>query len=186
MADLDKIYAHILDQFSDTPNWQKYYKVFSENTDEIRQAIVDWMTQRYLETAEGYWLDVCGVIIGYPRPEGWDETGVFTWDSSTFDERWDQGVWSTGSGAGLGTGVLISDALYRPLLRAKAYASNAGGSIYDIAHVIDLATGLDITVETVAPRRVYVTFNETVTQWQRYHIRRLAPVQADTDLLLTN
>lgn len=185
MPDLDKAYQYLYDQFADTPNWQKVLTVFCEKTDELRQAIVEYMTRRYIETAEGYWLDVCGIIVGLPRPDEWVSSGVFTWDSAVTDEKWDNGVWTTD--LGLRTGNLVDDDTYRPLLRAKAYANCVpSSSLYHIARTIDIGFGLDYSINTVAPRLIYVTFNETVTQWQRYYIKLLAPVQADTELLFTN
>jgi hypothetical protein len=182
MGDLERIYDRLLDQYTDVPNWQKYYKVFCELTDELRQAIIEWMAGNFLETAEGVWLDRCGDILGLPRPAEWLDEGVFTWDSDVFDERWDQGVWSDGNG--ILTGDLVDDDLYRPLLRAKAISLFADGTLYDIARVLEVGIGKTFTVETSAPRVVTATFTETLTEFEQYYAQTLAPTQADTDFVL--
>ena len=184
MADIDKVYELLLDQFSDCPNWQKYYTVFSDLTDELRQAAIEWHLHRTIETAEGPGLDVCGIKVGLKRPYEWIDSGVFTWDSSVVGERWDEGVWSDSSG--LQTTELVDDSIYRPLLRAKAYANGAGGSLYCIAKTIDLMFSIDYSIQTADARVISITFNETVTPFQRFYIRALAPVQGDTDLVFTN
>lgn len=182
MGDLETVYDRLLDQYTDVPNWLKYYTVFCELTDELREVIITWMASRYIETAEGYWLDRCGEILGLPRPDEWLEDGVFTWDSSVFDERWDQGVWSDGKG--IRTGNLVSDTVYRPLLRAKAVALFSDGSLYDIARVLTLGIGKAFTVETSSARVVTATYTETLTEFEQYYAKALAPVQADTDFVL--
>lgn len=182
MADLDKVYEHILDQFSDVPNWQKYYTVFCDLTDELRQMAMEWHSHRYLETAEGNELDVCGVRIGLPRPNAWLDDGVFTWDSTETDECWDAGVWS--GDRGIQTSELLGDDEYRALLRAKAYANGAGSSLFDVATTINLMFDIDYTVETYAEREVRIVFSDTVTEFQRFYVRAIVPIQLDTDLVL--
>lgn len=182
MADLEKVYAHILDQYSDVPNWQKYYRVFAELTDELFEAIITWSTGRYLETSAGYWLDICGVRLGLPRPELLRTDGIFTWDSSAFDERWDRGVWSGTDG--IPTGSLIADEPYRKLLRGKAIAMFSSGSLYDIYRVLDAAIGKSFSVATTAPRVVTATYTESLTALEVKYAKILAPIQADTDFMI--
>jgi hypothetical protein len=184
VGNFDTFKNHVKDQFSDVPNWRSYYTIVCEFIDELYEAGVYYAVHRWLETAYGFLLDVCGAIIGLPRPYAWVTDGIFTWDTVEPDEMWDVGLWS--SYRGIRTTTLVDDDIYRPLLRAKAYANGANSSLYAIAKTIKLGFDIDCTVTTPSARVVSITFNEPVSQWARYYIRELVPVQGDTDLVLLN
>ena len=96
-----------------------------------------------LDLAIGVQLDAVGLWVGQSRKIDLPITGVyFTWDD-TEQTGWDSGIWK-GVGDPDTDVIVLSDPLYRKLLKSKILSNNWNGSIegaYDIiAAVITTVT----------------------------------------------
>lgn len=182
MPSIESVYEKLLDQFTDCPNWNHVWTIFCELIDENEQCCLDLMSRTWLSTAAGVWLDRCGEILGLPRPYQWDEDGLFTWDSSVADERWDAGVWS--SSEGIQTDNPVSDTVYRNLLYARANYTNSNNSVPTISRFITDTFGVNHTITVPAVDTVQIVILDPLSQFNRYYLTTLAPVAAGVTLIL--
>lgn len=82
----------------------------------------------HIDTAIGKQLDTLGAWVGAARRIDTDVRGIFfSWDSDDPREAWDYGLWSSSDEQ---TGqIVLPDAPYRTLIRAKIAANHWDGSI---------------------------------------------------------
>ncbi len=119
---------------------------------EVENAMLKIQQNLNLTTAQGVWLDYLGNRLGVPRPAGTHTGPVFGFDDAGvgFEQA------RISDKADLEPLAPIADTLYRRILRARAIAVHAIGTINDItiaAHQIDqnsnVTDRLDKTVRIV-------------------------------------
>jgi hypothetical protein len=191
MATLTEIaLSRLLNQFSDA---QKLVELFIRilNRFEDSNNILEYLlTKRFLDTAEGVWLDVIGDIIGIPRPyEPIEDDEIFTFKSigqaDDPDKGWGTITSSTIGGKfqtieGITTDQLASDDVYLNNIKAKAYVTFTKGTVHDVWGLVNFVypTLTDITVTIPKIGEVKIETTPTLQAYERRVIRNLSPVVA--------
>jgi len=79
----EKAISRLLNQFSDSDRIRKLLEAFIERFDDSTDILNDLKSNRDLATANGYWLNVLGDIVGISRPsEHLNDDYIFTYRSA--------------------------------------------------------------------------------------------------------
>lgn len=191
----DTILKRLLDQFRDCPNWNTYLELLGDDAeDDLIDTSVDISTRSWLDTAEGWWLDRVGEIIGLLRPPEEETDNIFTVTEAGDSSQdvlhgWGEvGEPTTGGFVwdlfGITTGVPASDSTYRDYIDAKIFATNSDASIPGIARWMMNSFGLAVTVTRTGTRRFTVTLPASGYDLrQRRYMELLCPAVAGVDVL---
>lgn len=79
-ARLTRALSRIPDQFRQKPFYQQLITAIVNRSEESDAILADLATKRWLDTAEGVWLDTVGEIIGIPRFYEPITEGIFTYN----------------------------------------------------------------------------------------------------------
>jgi len=64
---IEKAISRLVTQFKESPNLINYISNFLSESENLEQVFQDLLNERWIETAEGYQLDIIGAIVGQPR-----------------------------------------------------------------------------------------------------------------------
>ncbi len=164
-----------------------------EDTDDL---LAELATKRWIDTAEGVWLDEVGEIIGIPRFFEADDTGIFEYKSAFpgVDDpaKGYSDLPAPGTGGkymsinGLFLTTKIDDVAYRVWLHVKAKITNKAGTYTDIYQFVKDAFGIESTVTLGGTRLIHVEIASTLTQNQRIQLVKYAPVSSGVSIEIIN
>jgi hypothetical protein len=188
--------------YSEFINSQRYIELIRTVTARIEDsdAILEYLsTMRWVDTAEGIWLDMVGEIIGIPR--FYEEfTGPFFEykdaypgvDDSTkaYGDAYPNPDPAAGgpyqSISGMITDVLQDDDAYRKWIKAKATATGSAGNPDDIYLFIKTAMDIETNVYAGDVRTVYINPVSPLSSWKESKIREWAPINSGIDLWIVD
>lgn len=184
--------SRILNQLSASTRYVQFLTSLVTRLEEVDDLLADLATLRWIDTAEGVWLDNVGAIVGIPRFYGENLGPFFTYkaaypgtDDPTLAYSGLPGPATGGryqSYYGLDSDTLIGDDEYRRWVKAKAKATGTAGTIQDIYTFIKDALLLESVVTTADTRLILVTTVSALTPWKQAKIRQWAPINAGIDI----
>jgi len=191
--------SRVLNQFKNSPDFLKLLEAFFTKIEES-QTLVEYLRDYLsLDTAEGVWLDVIGVILGIERPyKEQDPDTIFTAKAVGEPNDPYKGCLDplTGVGGYIQSVEGITDIAdptaretddkYRKLLRAKTFANNQVGTFADIYTY--LKDGLNARCELTSDETglVLITLYDFLSQRDRYHAKQYAPLLAGVAIQFLN
>lgn len=197
----------VLNQFKASTTFLTLLEDFFSKIEES-QTLVEYLRDYLsLDTAEGVWLDVIGVILGLERPYKEQDPGtIFTAKGLGGVDDVYKGciveVYAPGKGTPDKIGGYIqsyegltdiadptareTDVNYRKLLRAKTFANNQIGTFADIYTY--LKDGFDVRSEITAEETglILVTLYDFLSQRERRHVEQYAPLLAGVAIEFLN
>jgi hypothetical protein len=193
----DRAVSRVLNQLSASTRYAQLLVSLITRLEEVDDLLASLATLRWIDTAEGVWLDDVGVIVGIPRFYGENPGPFFTYkdaypgvDDPTLAYSGPLPTAPTGgryqSVFGIDSGVPITDEEYRRWIKAKAKTTGSAGTLRDIWVFINEA--LQITnhvVETIGTRTVRVDTPAPLTSWKQGKIREWAPINAGIRVVFT-
>lgn len=191
-ARVDLAVSRILNQFSASTRYIQLLTSLVTRLEEVDDLLASLATLRWIDTAEGVWLDDVGAIVGIPRFFGENPGPFFTYKEAypgTNDPTLAySGLPSPPTGGryqsvlGIDSDTLIGDDEYRRWIKAKAKTTGTAGTLRDIYVFIKEALLVESVVETVDTRLVQVTTVSQLTPWKQGKIRQWAPVNSGIDI----
>lgn len=185
--------SRILSQFSASQRYVELLTAIITRLEEVDDLLASLATLRWIDSAEGVWLDGVGVIVGIPR--FYDENpGPFFTYKSAYPGTDDPTLAYSGlpgpptggryqSVFGIDADTLIDDDTYRLWIKAKAKTTGSAGTLRDIWIFINEALAItNHTVETGGTRLVTVQTPAPLTPWKQGKIRQWAPINSGIDL----
>jgi hypothetical protein len=189
----------LLDQFTMSPKIIEWYKSYLNRAEEIDDLLASLATLRWLDTAEGVWLDGIGEIVGIDRfYEEFDPDNIFTFKENIVDvDDPDKGFGDTASPGdgghfqsvyGIYSSTLIDDDAYRVWIKVKIQITNQPGTIDQVYLFIKAAfNGTESHVTTSYPAgTVLVELTTPLTLAQRSQLIRYAPRLGGMGIEITN
>jgi hypothetical protein len=186
----------LFSQFESSVNLIEWYKAYLNRAEEIDAILIDLATRRWLDTAEGVWLDDIGDIVGIPRFFVEEDPGnIFTFADSAGQTSTTQGF---GDGDGTGgvwqdmngtfTSVLIDDDTYRIWIKTKILITDMVGTPDDIYLFIKEAFDDTTSVVTTSDPagKILVELDTPLTIAERAQLVRYAPRIAGFSIEITN
>jgi hypothetical protein len=182
--------SRILNQFIDGPNIVNLFVAILNRFEDSHAMLLELLVHRFLDTAEGVWLDYIGDIVGVARPfEPILGDNIFTFKSIGEADDPDKGFGSTSnpliggvfqSITGAVTDTLADDDTYRLYIKAKAQVSFARGTVQDVWRLVDFVfpTLTDINVTSPNIGEVKVLTTPILEAFERKLIEKYAPVAA--------
>ena len=161
----------LIGQYVDSVNLQKYISIFMEEFDELHANGIKALTQRTLENATGYSLEVIGDIVGQPRGTKLEIDGLFfgfenSIGSGTFGS---DGNPSTGEvfrseGDNLYKTVIWSDEEYRKFIKARIIKNTKALTVNTYIEIIlTVIDGIsDVIISNVSPKVFNIHIPEAV------------------------
>jgi hypothetical protein len=186
----DTAISRILNQFIDAPNFVELFRRILYRFEDSEAILVDLATKRFIDTAEGVWLDYIGDIIGVARPyEPIPDDEIFTYKSIGESDDPDKGFGEIGSPtlggvyqilAGITGETQATDEIYRLYIKAKAEITASKGTFRDIWGMVDFIfpTLTDINVTAPNVGEVQIETTPTLSLFERRLIENFAPVVA--------
>jgi hypothetical protein len=194
---VDLAVSRILNQFTASPRWIELLTTIVTRLEEVDDLLASLATLRWIDTAEGVWLDDVGEIVGIPRFFGENEGPFFTYKSA-YPGTDDPDLAYSGplpaaptggryqSVFGLDNDIPLSDDDYRRWIKAKAKTTGTAGTLRDIWVFINESLELtDHVVEVGGTRLVLITTTAPLTPWKQGKIRQWAPINAGIDFAFT-
>jgi hypothetical protein len=190
----ETIFNRLLDQQKDGATRRGLLQIIADDGEEIISTLADIATKSWKDTAEGWWLDRVGEIIGMGRPPGEEADNIFTVTEAgdtTPDvlHGWGEvGEPTTGGFVwdlfGISTGVPSTDTVYRTFIEAKIAATNSDASIPGLARFVMNAFGLSCTVTRTGTRQVTITLPGTGFDLREFrYLKKLCPAVAGVDVV---
>jgi hypothetical protein len=194
---VDLAISRLLNQFSASPRIIDLLTTIVTRLEEVDDLLASLATLRWLDTAEGVWLDDIGEIIGIPRFFGEHEGPFFTYKAAypgvdDPDLAYSGPLPAAPTGGryqsvfGIENDTPLSDDDYRRWIKAKAKTTGTAGTLRDIWVFVNEALELtDHVVETVDTRLIQITTTAPLTSWKQGKIRQWAPINAGINLAFT-
>ena len=190
----ETIMSRLLDQFRDCPNWNTFLGVIADDAEELIDTSVDIATRSWRSTAEGWWLDRVGEIVGILRPPEEETDNIFTVteNGDTAQDAvhgWGEvGETTTGGFVwdilGISTGIPASDSTFGDFIDAKIFATCADASIPGLARWIYNAFGLSVTVARTGTRQVTITLPATGFDLRKFrYLQIMCPAIAGVEVV---
>lgn len=192
---LDNAYGELLNQFRDATGILSFLEAVFNRIEDTDQLLADLLTKRDLETAEGFWLDIIGAIVGYARPADLIPDGnIFTFKDQGADLDDPNKSFADGppitqggyfqdlGGVYYSNAQLIDDDQYRLLIKAKIAATNASPSLPSIGRFISETFNIPFTMTVPVKGYIKIELTGSVEPAVRFAIQRFAPVAAGVDL----
>ena len=193
---VDKAISRLLNEFSASQRVIDLLTSLVARLEEVDDLLASLATLRWIDTAEGVWLDTIGEIVGIPRFFG-ENTGPFFTYKDAYPGTDDVTLAYSGlpgpptggryqSVLGLDNDVPLSDVEYRKWIKAKAKTTGTAGTLRDIWVFIN--ESLELTnhvVETGGTRLVQITTTAQLTPWKQGKIRQYAPINAGINVAFT-
>lgn len=138
----------ITTQFQEQPVIDKYLRLWGEEVSEVFEAFRGLATERDIDSAVGAQLDVIGRIVGQERTIiGADLYNFFGFEgdvvASSFGSLYNPDLggqwWSLGTPRG--GDVVLTDALYRQLIKARIMRNTSRGTPEDMLKYIEFVFG---------------------------------------------
>jgi hypothetical protein len=182
--------SRILNQFIDGPNFVNLFTAILNRFEDSHAMLLELLVHRFIDTAEGVWLDYIGDIVGVPRPyEPILDANIFTFKSIGEADDPDKGFGTTSSPLigglfqtidGITTDTLADDETYRVYIKAKAQVTFARGTVQDIWLMVDFIfpTLTDINVTSPNIGEVKVLTTPVLQAFERKVVEKYAPVAA--------
>lgn len=197
MSRLNTAYNRLLNEFKESPRIIALLSVIFARILDTDIAINDLALLRWLDTAEGVWLDDAGELLGFARPRTYilDEN-IFTLkvidapdvetqalgDVAQTTGGYLQGLDGITNGAGP-----IDDDEYRFLLKAKAASTNMAPTLKNQVLFCQEWFGIDVTPLPVPYTGVVILLpSAPIEQSTKFNIQHLAPVMAGVTLTVIN
>lgn len=196
MARIDTALERLLNQFADATDVKELLKAIFNRVAEADTLLEGLLLNRWIDTAEGVWLDILGDIVGVDRPVGEvDPTIIFTYRAVSDVNDPDKGygtlpqtnlVGRYSSVNGLPTGQPATDDVYRQLIKAKIATTNSNVAFPDIYNFIYQT--FEITAHLSSPYvgRVEVVIDEYLSNAERRFLVNYAPVAAGVEIEIVN
>jgi len=189
----EKMKARLLNQFSVSTQLKELLDIINNRFDDSDTVLEDLLFKRWIDTAEGVWLDALGVLIGIPRPFGEFED-IFEYKAIGDPDDPDHSFGTVGGGTGgryttlngLPNSTPATDDVYRVYLKAKSAATEAGPTIPEIWAFINSAFGIDATLAVNTVGNIEVTIPTALTGVERRLLVNLAPVAAGVSITIMN
>lgn len=196
MARIDTALERLLNQFEDAEDMIEMFRAIFNRIAEADALLEGLLLNRWLDTAEGVWLDIIGAIVGVPRPVGEvDPSIIFTYRAETDVNDPNKGygtlpqvneVGLYNSIYGLSTNEPASDDEYRQRIRAKVAVTGAGVAYPDIYRFIRNTFGVEPHLSSPYVGRVEVELEEWISNRNRLFLVESAPVSAAIEIEITN
>jgi predicted DNA-binding transcriptional regulator AlpA len=196
MARIDTALQRLLNQFEDAEDMIELFRAIFNRIAEADALLEGLLLNRWLDTAEGVWLDIIGAIVGVPRPAGEvDPSIIFTYRAETDVSDPNKGygtlpqvnaVGLYNSLFGLSTNEPASDDEYRQRIRAKVAVTGAGVSYPDIYRFIRDTFEVEPHLSSPYVGRVEVELEEWISNRNRLFLVESAPVSAGVEIEITN
>jgi len=152
--------GRILNQFSESTNLLALLEAIYTQLQDTQDMLEALRDDRYIDTAEGVWLDVLGDIVGLPRPYADEDPDyIFTAKLTGEPDDPNKGCYLAGPPATGGyiqtwAGInvvadpttLVSDVEYRKQIKAKAVANHRDGIISDFFTFLKDGFDVDSTI----------------------------------------
>lgn len=190
----DKMVSRLLNQFTVSTRLIDLLGAINARFDDSDDVLDYLLYYRFIDTASGVWLDVIGDIVGLTRPFT-ERDDIFTF--KTIGEADDTtlsysavagstgGVWSSLNGTP--TTTLVSDTIYRAILKARIFATFADPTIANIYLFIKAAfNDTESTVTVPTPGSIEVELATALTNSERRLLVQYAPVAAGFDISIIN
>lgn len=189
--------SRIINQLSASTRYVQMLTSWVTRLEEVDSLLASLATLRWIDSAEGVWLDDVGVIVGIPR--FYDEhPGPFFTYKDAYPGVDDPALAYSGpfptapaggryqSVFGIDSGIPIVDAEYRKWIKAKAKTTGSAGTLRDIWIFINEALQIsNHEVETIGTRNVRITTPAPLTSWKQGKIIQWAPINAGIGLTFT-
>jgi hypothetical protein len=186
----DTAIARILNQFVDGYNFVELFRRILYRFEDSEDILLNLAVHRFIDTAEGVWLDYIGDIVGVPRPfEPIPDDEIFTFKAKGETDDPDKGFGSTSNPLiggvfqtidGVTTDVPASDETYRLYIKAKASITFDRGTVQDIWKLVDFLyptlTDINVTSPNVGELKIETT--PLLTSFERRLVEKFAPVVA--------
>jgi hypothetical protein len=195
-ARLNTALSRVMSQFVNSKRYVELLRTIVERIEDTDALLADLATKRWLDTAEGVWLDMIGVIIGIPRFFEEHQGPFFTYKSAYPGVDDPTLAYSqlpapaTGgryqSVFGIDTDQFISDADYRKWLKAKAKSTKSAGTLADVYTFVKEALDVETTVTLGGTRLIKIVPDTPLSSWKQARIRQWAPVNSGIDLQIVN
>ena len=196
MARIDTALQRLLNQFDSSTKLKDLLRAIFNRIAEVDSLLEDLLLKRWIDTAEGVWLDIVGDVVGADRPFGEvDPAIIFTYkaiaDPNDSDKGYGTlpqtnlvGLYSTIGG--LLTDEPATDEVYRKRIKAKAITTNSNVAYPDIYRFI--TETFEITAQLSSPYvgRVEVEINDYLTNSDRNFLIQYAPVSAGIEIEIIN
>jgi hypothetical protein len=152
-------------------------------------------TKRWLDTADGVWLDEAGDIVGIERLAQEEIDNVFTIrgaSQSNVDSKGFSGLAQPRTGghfqgfSPLMTSTYFDDDVYRNWVQAKAGATFTDATHDDIYDFVKTLLGVHTIVRTTGTREDTIQLTSPLSQGTRARLRLLAPTAAGIRLIVKN
>lgn len=181
-ARLTRALSRIPDEFVGQPFYQAFMTSIVARLEESDQILADLATMRWIDTAEGVWLDTVGEIVGIPRFYEPITEGIFTYNGfgpellvdGDMDEFPDARAWTvfgnallTKKGPGAKQGDLYLEVAYTDtnIPAARQIGITVAGKRYSINAWARSQDGISVPGMTQGSVVVWTGTNST--KWQR-------------------
>lgn len=197
-AILERALSRRLNQQLDGQIREDWLTIIGELFDEALALSTSMSTETWKDTAQGWWLDRVGEIVGVGRPQEEEVTRIFRCRSDSdpdYDPNHGFGdeppsaiggfIWDDQTGVPTSPPAEASDATYLDFINAKIAATNADASIPGLARYASNAFDVSVTVTVPSKRNVEMALNDVVDLRKRRFLELFAPVVAGVDFRVT-
>jgi hypothetical protein len=195
----DAVIERLLSQFiqrdtSEPTNVQKLFEDIYTGLDSVYNFVLELSAGRYLDTAEGVWLDYIGDLVGVTRKyKELDPEVTFTFKSSGEASTTSKGFYYP-SGPTFGGYMQSADGLtemqvgistdketdeeYRKKIKARAVANGASGTVQELyRHILD-GFGVQCKIDSPTPGLILITVFDFLSKMDRKYIEKQGPLAA--------
>jgi len=196
MARIDTALQRLLNQFSDSVRLKELLEVIFNRVAEVDSLLEDLLLSRWIDTAEGVWLDVVGDVVGVERPFAEvDPSIIFTYKSisdpndpnkgyGTLPQTNLVGLYSAINGLLLDTPA--SDEDYRKRIKAKAATTGTNVAYPDIYTFVTNTFAITCQLSSPYVGRVEIEINDYLNNQDRRFLIEYAPVSAGIEVEIMN
>lgn len=195
-ARADKALGRVLNQFVNSLRYIELLRTVVTQMEAVDDLLASLATMRWIDTAEGVWLDMVGVIVGIPRFFAEDPGPYFTYKDAYPGVDDPDLAYSGLPGPALGGmyssihGVFldtrIDDDTYRRYIKAKAKITGSAGTMLDVYTFILEAFLTTSEIELGGTRLMHITTTTPLTPGQKVQLLQWAPVNAGINVRIMN
>lgn len=197
MARIDVALERLLNQFEDADeSIIEIFRAIFNRIAEVDALLEGLLLYRWLDTAEGVWLDVIGTIVGISRPaESVSPSIIFTYKSigdpndpnkgyGTLPQTNSVGLYN--SVFGLSTNQPANDDEYRQRIKAKVAVTGVGVAYPDIYRFIRNTFNVEPHLSSPYTGRVEIELDSWISNQDRFFLIESVPVSAGIEIEIMN
>jgi hypothetical protein len=202
-AVIERLLTQFIQRDTSTPtNVQKLFEDIYNGLDFVYDFVLELSNGRYIDTAEGVWLDYIGDIVGVKRSHvELDKNLAFTFKLSGEVDSPNKAFYDSAapiyggylqSNEGLtemSVGISNekeSDESYRRKIKARAIANGASGTVQELFRHILNGFGIQCKIESPTPGLILVTVYDFMSKMDRAYIMRQGPLAAGVSAEIIN